>query len=71
MINWFPIIGVFHPDEVQVNSLSTGQIGFLCAMIHDLNHVILGDLICKEEDTFPAEYEREAVIPKTKQMVSV
>ena len=60
-------LAIFHPDEVQVDSLQTGQFGIVTAFIHDLNFVQLGDILFKEQDTFPDDYQN--LIPPTKQMV--
>lgn len=62
-------LGVFHPNETLTECLSTGQIGYLTAFVHDLNQVQLGDLIFKEADTIPADYKPESLIPPPKQMV--
>lgn len=62
-------LGIFHPDETQTDRLSTGQIGFVSAFVHDLNQVQLGDLIFKEADPIPADYKPESLILKPKQMV--
>lgn len=62
-------LGVFHPDETQTDRLSTGQIGFLSAFVHDLSQVQLGDLIFKETDQIADDYQPESLIPRPKQMV--
>lgn len=62
-------LGIFHPDECQVNALYTGQIGFVSAYVHDLNLIQLGDLVFKESDPIPADYKIENAISRPKQMV--
>lgn len=60
-------LGVFHPDEVPVEALYTGQMGFVSAFVHDLEQVNLGDLIFKESDKIPEDFTN--LLKKPQQMV--